>query len=63
MIKDSGERTEFETGFVRDMQFAVTEQGEDFVTLTLHETPETRQVFPFAFASSAMSFSSVGTNS
>ena len=37
-------------GFVRDMQFAVTEQGEDFVTLALHETPETRQVFPFAFA-------------
>lgn len=37
-------------GFVRDKQFQVTEQGEDFVTLTLHESPETRAVFPFSFA-------------
>ncbi len=37
-------------GFVRERPFAISEQGEDFVTLTLHEDAQTRQVFPFDFA-------------
>ena len=37
-------------GFARELPFRVTEQGEDFVTLTLTETPETKRLYPFAFA-------------
>ncbi|MEG0492036.1 MAG: aldose 1-epimerase family protein [Clostridia bacterium] len=37
-------------GFVRGMLFEVTEQGDDFVTLSIHETAETKQCYPFDFA-------------
>ena len=37
-------------GFARDMAFTVTEQGSDRVSLRLTDTPETRAVYPFAFA-------------
>lgn len=37
-------------GFARDRAFAVTERGDDFVTLTLSQTPETKAVYPFDFA-------------
>ena len=37
-------------GFARDQEFEVTEQGEDFITLTLHENAETKKVYPFDFA-------------
>ena len=37
-------------GFARELPMRVTEQGEDFVTLTLTETPETKRLYPFAFA-------------
>ncbi len=36
-------------GFVRPMPFEVTDKGEDYVTLTVCETEETKKVFPFAF--------------
>lgn len=36
-------------GFVRGMEFEVTEQGEDFVTLSICQNDETRKVFPFDF--------------
>ncbi len=41
-------------GFARDMMFEVTEQGDDFVTLTAHENEESRKVYPFSFALSVM---------
>lgn len=37
-------------GFARNMEFKVTEQGCDFVTLTLCENDETKRVYPFDFA-------------
>ncbi|MCI5957703.1 MAG: aldose 1-epimerase family protein [Clostridiales bacterium] len=37
-------------GFAKFLDFEVTEQGEDFVTLTLHENAETKKVYPFDFA-------------
>ena len=37
-------------GFARELPMRVTEQGEDFVTLTLTETPETTRLYPFSFA-------------
>lgn len=37
-------------GFIRDMTFEVTEEGDDFVTLTAHESAESRKVYPFNFA-------------
>lgn len=37
-------------GFARNLPFRVTEQGEDFVTLTLSETAETKRLYPFDFA-------------
>lgn len=36
-------------GFARDLPFEVTEQGEDFVTLTLEDNEETRKVYPYRF--------------
>lgn len=37
-------------GFVRERMFEVTEQGDDYVTLTLHEDAQTKEVYPFDFA-------------
>lgn len=37
-------------GFAKFQNFEVTEQGEDFITFTLHENPETKKVYPFNFA-------------
>lgn len=36
-------------GFVREMKFEVTEQGDDFVTLSICQTEETKKVYPFDF--------------
>lgn len=36
-------------GFARDMEFAVTEQEADRVSFQLTDTPQTQQVYPFAF--------------
>lgn len=36
-------------GFARGMDFRIVKQGEDFVTLVLSDTPQTRAVYPFAF--------------
>ena len=55
-LKDSGAAIEGtfypvpRHGFAREMPFRVSEQGEDFVTLTLSETAETKRLYPFAFA-------------
>lgn len=37
-------------GFAKLMPFEVSEQGEDFVTLTLKQNEETKKVYPFDFA-------------
>ena len=37
-------------GFARELPFRVSEQGDDFITLTLTETAETRRLYPFDFA-------------
>ena len=36
-------------GFARRMEFTPAEQGEDFVTLALHDTPETLEQYPYPF--------------
>lgn len=36
-------------GFARDKEFTVIRQGEDRVTLALHESDETLKVYPFCF--------------
>lgn len=36
-------------GFVKFMDFEVAKQGEDYVTFTVHETEETKKVYPFDF--------------
>ena len=37
-------------GFARELPFRVSEQGDDFITLTLTETAETKRLYPFDFA-------------
>lgn len=37
-------------GFARGMEFSPAEQGEDFITLELRETPETLACYPFPFS-------------
>ena len=37
-------------GFARELPFRVSEQGDDFITLTLTETAETTRLYPFDFA-------------
>ena len=37
-------------GFAREMEFTPVEQGEDFITLELRETPDTLVRYPFPFA-------------
>ena len=37
-------------GFARDMEFQVTEQGGDHVSLQITDTQETRKAYPFSFA-------------
>lgn len=36
-------------GFARRQEFTVTEQGQDFAVLELHETPDTLSAYPFPF--------------
>ena len=36
-------------GFARDKDFTIIRQGEDRVTLALHESEETQKVYPFCF--------------
>lgn len=36
-------------GFARRSQFAVAEQGEDYVVMELRDSPETQAVYPFRF--------------
>ena len=37
-------------GFARDMVFSLVDQGEDYISLQLTDTPETRKVYPFSFS-------------
>lgn len=37
-------------GFAKFMTFTVTEQGDDFVILTLEQNAETKKIYPFDFA-------------
>lgn len=37
-------------GFARELPFEATEQGDDFITLTLTQSADTRKVYPFDFA-------------
>lgn len=41
-------------GFAKFKSFTVTEQGDDFVILTISEDEETKKVYPFDFALSVM---------
>ena len=36
-------------GFCRTMDFDVTEQTEDSVTMEIHDTPETKELYPYSF--------------
>lgn len=36
-------------GFARDMEFVLAEQAEDEIWFALHETPETKKMYPFDF--------------